>query len=172
MDLQQPRAYVGFHRSEASRKDYRYNRIGSRVARRAIGFGMKVIYYNIARKYDLEEKYGVELRPLEHLLKESDFIVIAAPLTDQTRNMIGDRELRLMKRTAFIVNIARGPVVNHNALVKALEERAIAGAALDVFYKEPIPPDDPLLRLDNVVLTPHIAANTYEGRKAQQIVAV
>ncbi|MEM3849037.1 MAG: hydroxyacid dehydrogenase [Zestosphaera sp.] len=147
-------------------------RIGSRVARRAIGFGMKVIYYDIVRKYDLEERYGAELTPLERLLKESDFIVIAVPLTDQTRNMIGERELRLMKRTAFIINIARGPIINHNALVKALEERIIAGAALDVFYKEPLPPDDPLLRLDNVVLTPHIAANTYEGRKAQQIVAV
>lgn len=105
---------------------------------------------------------GVELVPLDRLLRESDFISIHCPLTAETRGLIGERELALMKPSAFLVNTARGPVVDQDALVAALRERRIRGAALDVFRDEPIPPADPLLALENVILTPHAIALTEE----------
>lgn len=145
--------------------------IGSRVARRAKAFGMKVLYYDIVRKEDLERE-GVEFVPLRELLAQSDFIIIAVPLTKQTINMISYNEFELMKREAIIINIARGPIINHEALIKALKNHRIAGAALDVFYQEPLPTNDPILNLDNVVLTPHIAAFTREARKALIFTAI
>ena len=143
-------------------------RIGQRIADRARGFKMKVIYYDIVRKADAE-KQGIEFRCLEELLKESDFIVIAVPLTEKTRGMIGERELSLIKSSAYIINIARGGVIDHRALYTALKEGRIAGAALDVFYQEPLPLNDPILELDNVILTPHIAWFTEECRRAMGI---
>ena len=139
-------------------------RIGSAIARRARGFNMRILYYDIVRKFKIEEEIEAEFKPLENLLKESDFIVISCPLTEQTRGMIGERELKLMKPTAILVNVARGPIVNHNALVEALKRGWIAGAGLDVFYREPLPLDDSILDLENVTLTPHIASNTEDCR--------
>ena len=140
-------------------------RIGREVARRAKGFKMRVLYYNRRRlSRDVEEELGVEYRSLEDLLRESDIVSIHVPLTDETRGMIGERELRMMKPNAILVNTARGPVVDTNALVKALSEGWIAGAGLDVFDEEPLPPDHPLTRLNNVVLTPHIGSATIETR--------
>ncbi|MBS7642226.1 D-glycerate dehydrogenase [Candidatus Bathyarchaeota archaeon] len=147
-------------------------RIGSAIAKRARGFSMKILYYDIVRKPQLEAEFGVEYRSLEDLLRESDFIVVSCPLTEYTRGMIGEEELKLMKPTAILVNIARGPIVDHDSLVKALKEGWIAGAGLDVFWEEPLPLDDPLLDLDNVILTPHIASNTSECRRRMALTAV
>jgi len=146
-------------------------RIGSTIAERAKGFKMRILYTDIIRKSDLEEKIGVEYKSLQDLLKEADFVIISCSLTEQTRGLIGERELKIMKKTAYLINVARGPIVDHKALVKALRERWIAGAGLDVFYKEPLPLDDPILELDNVILTPHIASNTIENRKRLAVTA-
>ena len=146
-------------------------RIGFCIAERAKGFKMKLLYYDIVRKKELEEKIGIEFKMLEELLKESDFVVISCSLTDQTRGLLDEDKLRKMKKTAYIINVARGPIIDHNALVKALKEGWIAGVGLDVFYKEPLPLDDPILGLDNVLLTPHLASNTIECRKRMAIIA-
>ncbi len=147
-------------------------RIGSVVARIARGFDMKVIYYDVRRKPDLELLLGVEYKPLDELLKEADIVSIHVPLTKETYHMIGERELKLMKPTAYLINTARGPVVDTKALVKALKEGWIRGAALDVFEQEPLPPDHELCKLKNVVLAPHIGSATYEARKAMADMAV
>ncbi len=103
------------------------------------------------------------------LLTQSDFVLIAVPLTDETRGMIGERELRAMKSSAFLVNIARGGIVNETALARALQEHWIAGAGLDVFEKEPLPADSALWKLDNVIISPHVAAATphYDDRMVE-----
>ncbi|MEM3772018.1 MAG: NAD(P)-dependent oxidoreductase, partial [Candidatus Micrarchaeia archaeon] len=100
-----------------------------------------------------------------------DFIIISCSLTEQTRGLIGEKELKMMKKSAYLINIARGPIIDHNALVKALKEKWIAGAGLDVFYKEPLPLDDPILEIENVILTPHIASNTIENRRRLAVTA-
>ena len=146
-------------------------RIGSAVARRAKGFNMRVIYYDVFRREDLERELGLEYKPLEELLKEADYVTLHVPLTKETYHLIGERELDLMKPTAYLINTSRGAVIDQKALYKALKERRIAGAALDVFEKEPIDPDDPLLKLDNVVLTPHIGSASIETRKKMAMIA-
>ncbi|KYH36886.1 MAG: glyoxylate reductase [Candidatus Bathyarchaeota archaeon B23] len=146
-------------------------RIGSAVARRAKGFNMKVIYYDIFRREDLEKELGLEFKPLDELLSKADFITLHVPLTKDTYHLIGEREFSLMKRTAFLINTSRGAVVDEKALYKALKGRRITGAALDVFEKEPIDPDNPLLELDNVVLTPHIGSASIETRKKMAMMA-
>ena len=105
---------------------------------------------------------GVEFVDLETLLRSSDFVAINCPLTDQTRGLIGARELSLMKPAAFLINTARGPIVRHDALVEALRAGRIAGAGLDVFEREPVAEDDPLLKMENVIVTPHSVAWTQE----------
>lgn len=144
-------------------------RIGSRIAERAKGFGLNVMYYDIERKIDLEKKLGAEFHPLDELLKSSDIIVVALPLTEKTRGLISRREMSLMKPSAILINIARGPIVDHEALVEALESGRIAGAALDVFFREPLEASNKLTKLKNTVLTPHIAWLTEEARKAMSI---
>jgi len=146
-------------------------RIGYAIAERAKGFKMKIIYYDIIRKKEIEEKEKIEYLPLENLLRESDYVIISCPLTEQTKGLIGESQLRIMKNTAFLINVARGPIIDHNALIKALREKWIAGAGLDVFYQEPLPQEDPILTLENVVLTPHLASNTIECRKRMAITA-
>ncbi|RLG39492.1 MAG: D-glycerate dehydrogenase, partial [Thermoproteota archaeon] len=139
-------------------------RIGSAVARRAKGFNMRVIYYDVVRREDLEKELGIEYVSLDKLLEESDYVSLHTPLTPQTYHLIGEEQLKKMKKTAFLINTARGKVVDQKALYKALKEGWIAGAGLDVFEQEPISPDDPLLELDNVVLAPHAASASYETR--------
>lgn len=139
--------------------------IGSAVAVRAKAFGMKVIAYDPYLEKDKARSLDVELVDLDTLLKNSDFVSIHVPLTPETRGMIGEQELRKMKRTAYLINTSRGPIVRESALYKALKDGWIAGAALDVYEKEPPDRDNPLFKLDNVVLTPHIAWYTEEALK-------
>jgi len=142
-------------------------RIGREVAVRAMALGAKVIYYDIVRNEEMEKK-GVEYRPFNRLLAESDILSIHVPLTPKTRGMIGERELRLMKPNAVIINVSRGEIVDEEALAKAVREGWIAGVGVDVFSIEPPPPDHPLIQVAregfNVVLTPHIAGATNEAR--------
>lgn len=140
-------------------------RIGRAVAERAKGFKMRILYYDTRRlPEDVEKELNAEYVPLETLLKESDIVSIHVPLTEKTYHLIGEKELRMMKPTAYLVNTARGKVIDTNALVKALEEKWIAGAALDVFEEEPLPPDHPLTKFKNVVLAPHLGSATTETR--------
>jgi glyoxylate reductase len=148
-------------------------RIGQAVARRAKGFNMRILYYDVVRREELEKELGVEYTPLERLLMESDYVSIHVPLTPETRGLIGERELRLMKKTAILVNTSRGPVVDQKALFRALKEKWITGAGLDVFEKEPIDSNDPLLKLENVVLTPHIGSASHDTRnKMAELTAI
>ncbi len=141
-----------------------FGRIGQAVARRAKGFGMRILYNARSRKPEAEKELGAEFRPLDELLKESDFVVLAVPLTNETYHMINEKRLKLMKPTAILVNIARGKVVDTEALVKALKEGWIAGAGLDVFEKEPYYHEE-LFKLKNVVLAPHIGSATFGARE-------
>ena len=139
------------------------------LARRAQAFHMRVLYHNRQRAPHLEVALSATYRALEDLLRESDFVVMTAPLTSETRAWIGERELRAMKPTAFLINIARGGIVVEDALVRALQERWIAGAGVDVFEREPLPPTSPLWQLDNVIISPHVAAATpnYDDRAVE-----
>ena len=138
--------------------------IGQAVARRAHGFGMRVLYYTPRRKSAEEEQAaGLTYTPLDTLLAESDFVSIHSPLNKETRHQIGRQQLKLMKRTAYLINTARGPIVDEAALTRALARRQIAGAGLDVFEFEPKVGKD-LRALPNVVLTPHLGSATREVR--------
>ena len=139
-------------------------RIGTRVATLChTALEMPVLYHDIVEVPQAEARLGARRIPLNELLATADVVSLHVPLTAETRGMIGREALRRMKRDAILINTARGPVVDPAALVEALQEGRIAGAGLDVFDSEPLPPDDPLLRLPNVVVTPHMAAFTQEG---------
>jgi glyoxylate reductase len=139
-------------------------RIGASLAKRARGFDMDILYYNRSRKYDLEEELNLKYTELESLLKQSDFICIMTPYTPETKNLIGSRELSLMKNTAILINTARGGIVNEEALFHALKEREIWAAGLDVFEQEPVSLEHPLLSLPNVVTLPHIGSASIKTR--------
>jgi glyoxylate reductase len=140
--------------------------IGEGVARRLRrGFGMNVVYADVRRNETIEREESARYAELPELLAASDFVSLHVPLLPSTRHLIGAKELRLMKKTAFLVNTARGAVVDERALIDALQRRRIAGAGLDVFENEPAIPAA-LRRLDNVVLTPHTASATVETRQA------
>jgi len=142
------------------------------VARRAKGFDMKVLYADEIRLSPREEtERGVEFRTLEALLGESDFVSLHVPSTKETRHLMDETRLRLMKAGAILVNTSRGPVVDESALFDALKEGRLGAAALDVFEKEPISNDNPLLQLPNVTLVPHIGSATPESRRAMAEVA-
>lgn len=140
--------------------------IGTAVARRARGFDMKILYHDPYRREDVERELGAEYRDLDSLLRESDFVVTMTPLTPQTRGLIGERELSLMKPSAVLVNPSRGGVVDEDALYRALKEGRLWAAGLDVFAQEPVPADHPLLTLPNVVVLPHIGSASIPTRKA------
>ena len=146
-------------------------RIGLAIARRAKGFDMRILYHSRTRKPDLEKELGIKYVDFETLVKESDFITLHVPLTPETHHMISEKELELMKNTAYMINTSRGPIVDEAALYKALKEGWIKGAALDVYEKEPTDPDNPLLKLDNVVLTPHIGSASVETRTRMAVMA-
>jgi D-3-phosphoglycerate dehydrogenase len=141
-------------------------RIGKRVAEKAHALGMNVIFYDpyVTGEYGQEKGYGKK-EALVDLLRDSDFVTLHAFLATETQRMFGEKEFRAMKPTAFFLNVARGGIVDERALCRALQERWIAGAGLDVLNQEPPPKDEPLLKLNNVVVTPHIAWNTKEAER-------
>ncbi|WP_178133527.1 2-hydroxyacid dehydrogenase [Vineibacter terrae] len=142
--------------------------IGKKTARLAAAFGMPVQYYDIARlSEDAEDALGVRFRLLRELLRTSDIVSLHVPLNPSTQGMLGAAELALMKPDAILVNTSRGPVVDEPALHRALSAGAIAGAGLDVFAEEPPPVDNPLFKLDNVVLSAHLAGPTFESNIAR-----
>jgi len=146
-------------------------RIGQAVARRARGFDMRVLYHSATRKPEVERELGVGWADLEALLRESDFVSLHVPLTEETRNLIGARELALMKPTAVLINTARGQVVDQEALVATLQGGRLAAAGLDVFQVEPLAADDPLLSLENVVLLPHLGSASVATRRRMAMMA-
>ena len=141
-------------------------RIGEAAARRAKGFDMRVLYHNRSRKPEAEKEFGCQYAELDTLLKESDFVLVFAPLTPETTNLIDEKELALMKETAILLNVARGGIVNEDALYHALKSGVIWGAGLDVFEVEPVPLDHPLLTLPNVTVLPHIGSASIRTRLA------
>src|ERR1700756_3216597 len=146
--------------------------IAKAVPRRAHGFSMRVLYWTPRRKPPSEEREaGLTYAPLEQLLRESDFVSLHSPLNAETRHQIGARELRLMKKTAFLINTARGAIIDEAALVRALKTRQIAGAGLDVFEHEP-KVDKRLKAMANVVLTPHLGSATPEVREEMAKIVV
>jgi glyoxylate reductase len=146
-------------------------KIGSAVAKRASGFGMKILYCDVVRRQDIEEVLGAKYASLEELLKESDIVTLHCLLNERTRNLFGEAQFRMMKNTAIFINTARGPIVDQKALYKACAEKWIWAAGLDVYEKEPVPLDDPLLKLTNVTTLPHIASASNVSRNGMARVA-
>lgn len=145
-----------------------FGSIGKKTARLALAFGMNVTYYDVERLNEAEEDaLGVRFRLFRELLQESDLISLHVPLNASTQHLIGAAELAEMKEDAILVNTSRGPVIDESALIDALTSRRIAAAGLDVYDEEPTPPDNPLLQLDNVTLTAHMAGPTFESHKAR-----
>jgi glyoxylate reductase len=140
--------------------------IGYQVAKRALGFDMEVIYHNRNRNERAEQDLGARYVELDELLSAADFVALNMPLTDETRGLIGRRELALMKKSAVLVNAARGGVIDHQALLECLERGGIHAAALDVTEPEPLPRDHALLALDNLTVVPHLGSATVQTREA------
>lgn len=134
-----------------------FGNIGKLVAERARGFGWRMLAADPFVKPEVATQHGVELVPIEQLLAESDYVTLHVFLNDQTRHMINAERLALMKPTAYLINTCRGPIVDEPALIEALKAGKLAGAGLDVFEQEPIDPNNPLLEMDNVIVTPHVA---------------
>jgi glyoxylate reductase len=141
-----------------------FGRIGQAVARRAKGFDMKVLYHSRTRKRDAEREIGASYADFETVLKESDFICLLLPYSPDVHHLISEKELSMMKETAVLINTARGGIVDEKALYDALLHKKIWAAGLDVFEKEPIEPDNPLLTLPNVVTLPHIGSASIATR--------
>lgn len=140
--------------------------IGAAIARRGrLGFNMPILYSGNSRKLALEQELGAKQCSLEQLLAEADFVCLVVPLSEKTRHLISHEQLALMKSSAFLINISRGPVVDEAALVQALLKGQIRGAGLDVYEKEPLT-QSPLFQLSNVVTLPHVGAATFESRSA------
>lgn len=147
-------------------------RIGYAVAKRATGFSMKILFYDVIPRPEMEKDFGAKKVDLDELLKQSDFVSVHVPLMKETHHLINAEKLRLMKKTAYLINNSRGPVVDEKALYEALNEGRIAGAGLDVFEQEPTSLANPLLKLDNVVVAPHISSASYATRsKMAEMVA-
>lgn len=150
-----------------------FGRIGQAVARRANGFDMRIIYTSINRcDTELENKLNVQFVSFETLLKQSDFVTIHTPLTSDTYHLFGKAQFEMMKRSAILINTARGAIVKQDELYDALVNKQIAGAAIDVTDPEPIASDSPLLNLDNLVIAPHIGSASYKTRKRMADMAI
>lgn len=148
-------------------------RIGEALAQRGhFGFGMPIIYHSQSPKPAVEARFGAHYRSLNALLQEADFVCLTLPLTAETEGLIGAEQLALMRPDSIFINISRGKVVDEAALIHALQQGQIRGAGLDVFEREPLDPASPLLKLDNVVATPHIGSATIETREAMARCAV
>lgn len=140
-------------------------RIGQSIARRGtFGFGMPVLYYNRSRNQEAEQEMGATYCSLDDLVQQADIVCLMTPLTQETRGLMGEREFSLMKKEAIFINGSRGPTVDEQALVRALQNKTIASAGLDVFVQEPVDPRNPLLQMDNVVTLPHVGADTHQNR--------
>jgi glyoxylate reductase len=147
-------------------------RIGQAMAQRAKGFNMQILYYNRSPRAEMEQALGAKHVDLDDLLRNADFVTLHVPLSKETHHLIDTQKLRLMKPTAYLINNSRGSVVDEKALYEAMKAGRIAGAALDVFEQEPIPADNPLLKLENVVVAPHISSASIETRaKMSEMVA-
>jgi D-3-phosphoglycerate dehydrogenase len=153
-------------------------KIGTEVARRAQGLEMQVIVYDPYLSAEHARRLGLEALALDELLARADFVTFHVPLTPQTKGLVGVEQLRKMKPSARLINCARGGIIDEAALVEALDNGIVAGAALDVFTQEPLPPDSPLLKSDKLIVTPHLGGSTFEAQvgvamdAAEQIVAV
>ncbi|OGX18172.1 MAG: phosphoglycerate dehydrogenase [Omnitrophica WOR_2 bacterium RBG_13_44_8b] len=172
-----PQAYVSTKKGEWKRSKFMgvelygkvlgivgLGRIGSEVARRALSFGMKILAFDPFLSRSVAEAMGIESVELKELLQKSDYITVHTPLTEETKHMISSEEFALMPKGVRIINCARGGIIDEQALVNAIKEGKVAGAAMDVFEKEPVPPESELLKLDNVVITPHLGASTEEAQ--------
>lgn len=146
-------------------------RIGTAVARRARGFEMRILYHDPTRQPALEKELGLVYAPLEDLLAQSNFVSLHCPLNEETHHLIGEEALRQMDASAMLINAARGPIVDTEALMRALRDGWIAGAALDVTDPEPLPANHPLLNLSNCIVVPHIASATFTTRNRMATMA-
>ena len=150
-----------------------FGRIGQQVAKRLQGWDCKLVYHDVFTvPYDVEQRLNATRVPLDELLSTSDVVTLHMPLNSQTRGMVSDRELNLMKPTAVLINECRGPVVDEAALIRALRGGEIAAAGLDVLEEEPTPSDNPLLEMENVVVTPHMAGTTFEARQKSRLFGI
>ncbi len=141
-----------------------FGRIGSEVAKRSQSFGMKILAYDPFLSKEVAEGLGVEIVELKELFERSDYITVHTPLTEETKHIISEEEFKIMKKGVRLINCARGGIIDEAALITAIKEGKVAGAALDVFEKEPVAADSELLKLDNVVVTPHLGASTEEAQ--------
>ena len=146
-------------------------RIGVAIARRAKGFGMRLMYYDVIRQPETEKEFGIEFVDINKIFAESDFITLHTNLTPQTHHLIGAEQLKKMKKNCILINSSRGPIIDNMALSEALRNGTIAYAALDVTEPEPIPSDHPLLKLDNVIIAPHIASASVATRTKMALMA-
>ena len=153
-----PTHWLGQDVHEATLGIVGLGQIGREIAKRARGFDMRTLYHSRTRYPEVEANYGVSYVGFPTLLAEADFVVLSVPLTPETHHMISGEQLAMMKPTGILINVSRGPVVDPKALYDALHDGVIGGAALDVTSPEPIPLDDPLLTLENLVITPHIGS--------------
>jgi glyoxylate reductase len=146
--------------------------IGTAIAERAKGFRMRLLYWSRSRKPEVEQELGIEYRAFPDLLSETDYLHITVALSPETKGLIGADQFAMMKPGAVLINTARGPIVDQKALYEALASGHLGGAALDVFEREPIPPDDPLLAFPNLVVAPHVGSATVETRQRMADMAV
>ena len=147
-------------------------RIGLQIAQRAVGFEMTILYHNRNPRSDLPAELNARYVALNELLEQSDYVILSCPLTEETQQLIGERELKLMKPTATLVNVARGGVVDTDALTTALQQKSIYHAALDVTDPEPLPRDHPLLLQANVTIVPHLGSATEQTRQQMAEISV
>ena len=147
-------------------------RIGSRVARRLQGWECDIVYHDVVRFPDLESELGVSFLSRDEFLQSSDIVTLHVPLNKHTRGMMSDREFGMMKPTAVLINACRGPVVDEAALIRALNDGKISAAGLDVLEEEPTPEDNPLLDMDNVLITPHMASFAQEAGEKSRVFAM
>ncbi len=147
-------------------------RIGARVAEIChLAFGMPILYYDLVNYPETEAKLGAKKVSLEEVLQQADYVSVHVPLTSATKGMIGEQQFNRMKKGAIFINTARGPIVDEAALIKALQSGHLGGAGLDVFAIEPPPKENPLFQLDNVVLSPHMAAHTEDALREMSMIA-
>lgn len=161
----EPAGWLGADLTGATLGIVGMGKIGTAVAERAKGFGLRIVYTNRSPKPDVEANLDVTRLPLEDLLRESDFVSLHVPLTEETYHLINEHTLDFMKPNAILINVARGSVVDGEALYESLRENNIRAAALDVTEPEPLPPDDPLYSLSNCLIVPHIGSATTNTRR-------